>query len=60
MELAPLDSKDYCPRRAALGSGKNEQHSFSKSAQAAPAICHWRRRLGNALRDRCEIFSPAV
>ena len=35
MELAPLDPEDYCPRRATLGSGKNEKHPASKSAQAA-------------------------
>ena len=37
MELAPLDPKAYCPGRAILGSGKNEKHPASKSAQAAPS-----------------------
>jgi len=36
-ELVPLDPKDYCPPRASLGSGKNEKHPASKSAQAAPS-----------------------
>jgi hypothetical protein len=37
MELTALDPEDYCPRPAILGSGKNEKHPASKSAQAAPS-----------------------
>jgi len=33
----PLEPKDYCPRRVTLGTGKNEKHPASKSAQAAPS-----------------------
>src|ERR1051326_3927095 len=29
--------QNYCPRRAILGSGKNEKHPASRSAQAAPS-----------------------
>jgi hypothetical protein len=35
MELAAHDPEKYCPGRAILGSGKNEKHPASKSAQAA-------------------------
>src|ERR1017187_9837742 len=30
-------SENYCPGRAILGSGKNDKHPASKSAQAAPS-----------------------
>lgn len=31
------DPENYCPGLAILGSGKNEKHPPSKSAQAAPS-----------------------
>jgi hypothetical protein len=37
MELTAHDPENYCPGRAILGSGKNEKHPASKSAQAAPS-----------------------
>jgi hypothetical protein len=36
LEMASLGPVGYCSRRATLGSGKNEKHPASKSAQAAP------------------------
>ena len=37
IELAAHDPENYFPGRAILGSGKNEKHPASKSAQAAPS-----------------------
>ena len=37
MEGAAHDPENYCPGRAIWGSGKNEKHPASKSAQAVPS-----------------------
>ena len=37
MELAAHDPENYRPGWGNLGSGKNEKHPASKSAQAAPS-----------------------
>ncbi len=44
-------------------SWDQEKTKSTRPAEATrppQAICHWRRRLGNALRGTCESFLPAV
>src|SRR5450631_3080220 len=40
--------------------GRTKNTRPAKAPRPPQAICHWRRRLGNALRGRCESFPPAV
>ena len=56
MELAPLDPKDYCPRRVSLGSLEKRKARGQQKRPGRPKRYVSDVRLGNALRGRYEIF----